>query len=60
MEEAHCCCIPDQENLDEGCPAPAKWIIVHGDLPDEYTHSCTEHIGELLTDAPEHRIYPLN
>lgn len=40
------------------CGAKAEWTIVHGEKPDDYTESCTAHVGELLTNAPEHRIYP--
>lgn len=39
------------------CNKPAEWIIYDGDKVDDYTESCTAHVGELLSDAPEHRIY---
>lgn len=47
----HCCQI--------GCEEKAEWNIVWGNSPDDYTHACTKHVGELLTEASEHRIYPL-
>lgn len=70
-----CCYIPeDQQNAVKahvskhgpaaplsgiGCPKTAEWQIWHGTSPDDNTFSCTEHVGEMLTDAPEHRIYPV-
>lgn len=65
---SYCCFISDEEAegklpeellVTHGCSADAEWRIVHGDGPDDYTESCTEHVGFMLTDAPEHRIYPL-
>jgi len=52
-----CCCIPNQSKLQERCQHNAEWIIVHGPSPDDYTESCTAHVGVMLTDAVEHRIY---
>lgn len=51
-ENERICCFPDCEKL-------AEWVIVHGQAPDDYTESCSVHVGELLTDAPEHKIYPI-
>ncbi len=42
-----------------GCQKDAEWEIWHGNGPDDNTVACTEHVGEMLTDAPEHRIYPV-
>lgn len=41
------------------CGADAKWQIVTGASPDDYTESCTAHVGDLLTDAPAHSVYRL-
>jgi hypothetical protein len=35
------CCEP-------GCGDAAVWEIRDGHGPDEYTHSCTKHVGVLL------------
>jgi hypothetical protein len=40
------------------CDRNAEWTIVYGLGPEDYTESCSECIGELLTDASEHRLYP--
>ena len=40
-----------------GCDKPAEVIIWYGNNPDDYTESCLSHIGDLLTDATEHRLY---
>jgi hypothetical protein len=31
--------------------------VVHGPTPDDYTHSCLKHLGDMLTDAPTHTIH---
>lgn len=40
-----------------GCTANAEYEI-HGRTgqPDDYTHACTEHVGELLTDSIDGRV----
>lgn len=40
------------------CKKDGEWEIYADNVPD--TVACTEHIGELLTDAVEHRIFRLN
>jgi len=52
-----CCCIPDQSRLDRRCENDAEWVIEYGPTPDDYTESCTDHVGIMLTDAVEHRVY---
>ena len=42
-----------------GCYEPPQWEIRHGRGIDDYTHSCTDHVGHLLTDADIHTIYPI-
>ncbi len=65
---SHCCYIEQGKAIllsdgwsieDVPCVSPAEWEIVHGPTVDDYTHACTAHVGALLTDAPEHRIYPI-
>lgn len=41
-----------------GCEHKAEWVIFDGPRPDDYVEACTAHVGELLSDASEHRIYP--
>lgn len=52
------CCYIDQETGEE-CPNRAEWEITSGPGLDDYTHSCTCHVGHLLTNAPEHSIRQL-
>lgn len=61
-----CCFIPDNEQdavqrgeSVPGCQNDAEWQIVSGSCDSDCTESCTEHIGGLLTDAAEQRIYPI-
>jgi len=51
------CCYINPDGIH--CRAPAAWVIVDGPAPEAYTHACTAHVGALLTDAPEHRVYPV-
>lgn len=50
------CCFPD-------CMKSAKWkICIHHESKFaciESTFACTEHVGELLTDAFEYRVFPI-
>jgi hypothetical protein len=48
----HPCCHPE-------CRKQAKWVIVYGRAPLDYTEACTKHVGELLCDAKEQSIYPI-
>lgn len=42
----HCC--------EMTCEADAEFEIRgRTNHPEDYTHSCTEHVGELLTDLPD-------
>lgn len=52
--ERFCC------HLACGPGHPAEWMIVSGASPDDYTEACTQHVGELLVDAPEQRIYRIS
>jgi hypothetical protein len=33
------------------CDDAAAWLITDGEAPDDYTHACTAHVGELLRDG---------
>lgn len=45
------CCIIE-------CDKKAGWVIeMYPYGPDDYTTACTEHVGELLTDALIHVVY---
>ena len=41
------------------CEHAAEWQIWTGSGPDDYTEACTQHVGELLSAAPEHMITPI-
>jgi len=41
-----------------GCEKEAEWMIeIHPYKQDDFTTACTGHVGELLTDAPEHIVH---
>lgn len=47
-----CCCIPDQNKMDQGCQNPAVYQIYFGYIPtvNDYTEVCAEHLEEMLDD----------
>lgn len=57
MNNLICCYIDHGGNA---CSKKAEWAIVSGPSVDEYTESCQAHVGNLLTDATEHKIYPIS
>ena len=40
----HCCKVD--------CPAPAVWELTTGPSYEDVTHSCAEHVGEMLDGGP--------
>jgi hypothetical protein len=57
---SECCYIPDGKGIEEGCHAPAVWRLYPVNDPLGFTEACTEHVGELLTDAFETVIIPMS
>ena len=57
LRNAEQCCYLDGEQ--QFCIERAEWIIVSGPRDSDVTYACTKHVGDLLCDAPEHRIYPV-
>ena len=42
------------------CGKPAEWrLAASGASYDDYTESCTDHVGHMLTDASEHKVWPI-
>ena len=58
MSDHKCCYI--YPNSDKMCQSDALWTICSGFGIGDYTESCTLHIGLLLGDAYEHRIYSID
>ena len=61
MSDTLWCCYIDEVTA-RACPDDAEWVIWDGQEPafDHYTHSCTVHVGLLLTDSKEtHQVYPI-
>lgn len=65
-----CCYIADENqeaaknaSADEiralGCQELAEWMIIDGPAPDDYTHACTAHVGFLLSDSEDIRVFSL-
>ncbi len=61
MTVEHCCYIGGGIALPKRlrCDAPAEWVLVSGPTDADVTYACTAHVGYLLTDATEQRIYPV-
>lgn len=41
------------------CSSQAEWAIWNGPHYEDYTHSCTKHVGPLLIGCDECRVYAL-
>lgn len=54
------CCHLTENDPAQPCGAPAAWVIQYGEGPEDYTESCTAHVGPLLSDAPVHTVYPIS
>ncbi len=39
------------------CKQKADWEILSGPTPDDYTHACTKHVGELLSYDVENHVH---
>lgn len=39
------------------CDRDADFEVWFGNDVDDYTYSCKEHLGDMLTDEDEHRIW---
>lgn len=52
------CCYIDQ-GTGVHCQKLSEWIVYDGPRHDDYTVACTVHLGYLLSDADEFRVYPL-
>ncbi len=53
-----CCFIGGWRNRP--CKAPARWVIVSSPRDSDVTYTCEVHVGDLLTDAPDQRVYRLD
>jgi hypothetical protein len=42
------------------CPKDATWRAWEGPSQEDYTEACDDHLGVLLSDAPEHRVFPIS
>lgn len=51
-QKPYCCFIP--------CDKGAEFEIRDGETPDDYTHSCTEHVGSLLQAGKVSTVYELS
>jgi len=43
-----------------GCQENATWVLYTGPAPDDYTHSCNQHVAALLGDDPLLDIDPVS
>ncbi len=56
----YCCFIPDQSKLDQWCQNNAKYRIISGPSPDDYTESCGQHLEQMLDDSIRFEICRFN
>lgn len=53
------CCYADPVDSAVRCPRLADWELHYGVGFEDHTHACSGHLGFMLTDAEEHRVYRL-
>ena len=54
------CCFLHNNDVKRPCKRVAEWFIWAPPDPYNYTVACTEHVGDLLWDATEFRVYPMD
>jgi len=57
LKEYDPCCYISQEG--KSCGREAKWFIVYGSAPTDFTFACTKHLGYLLGDEPYFQVWPI-
>jgi len=56
--KSECCFIGEVSGFQ--CGNEGEWRIFWTPFGlEDYTESCTRHVGEMLTDAVEHRIFSI-
>lgn len=50
---------PGPERLAAGCGDPLEFELIFGSRPDDYTHACRAHVGDLIPDGVEARVIPV-
>lgn len=60
MSERKCCFLQERSSDPlTPCGAPAEWELYGSNEPREPVDACTVHVGALLDDSPETRVYPI-
>ena len=54
------CCFIGEGPEGVSCDKEAEWQIVSGPRDSDVTYGCTAHVGYLLSDALEQRVYPIH
>jgi hypothetical protein len=54
-----CCYLQDGKAEGTPCDADAEWELFGSSQPWESIDACTVHIGALLDDSPETRVFPI-
>jgi hypothetical protein len=57
MSEHKCCYLQDGKADGTPCGADAEWELYGSNEPREPVDTCTKHIGDLLDDSQETRIF---
>ena len=60
MSERKCCFLQAQPSDPlTPCDADAEWELFGSTEPREPIDACTKHVGDLLDDSLETRVYPI-
>lgn len=59
MSDRKCCYLENGRADGASCSADAEWELCGSNTPREPVDACTKHVGELLDDSPETRVFPI-
>ena len=59
MSERKCCYLQDGKADGAPCNADAEWELFGSKEPCEPVDGCTAHVGALLDNSPETRVFPI-
>lgn len=60
MADRKCCYLEGGKADGAPCQAAAEWELYGSNEPREPTDACTKHVGEVLDDSPETRVFPIS
>ena len=59
MDRRNCCYLQDGKAEGSPCGELAEWELFGSNEPREPIDACTKHVGDLIDDSLETRVYPI-